>query len=73
MFLEILQNSQETPVPETFFFKVEGLRPATILKRDPGTGVFAVNFAKFQRTLFLQDTSRRLVLILTDANLKNLY
>ena len=43
---------RKTPVPETFFDKVaglkpatllkrdSGLRPATLLKRDSGTGVF---------------------------------
>ena len=27
-----------------------GVRPATLLKRDPGTMCFPVNFAKFLRT-----------------------
>ena len=30
----------KTPVPESHFNKVAGLRPATLLKRDSGTGVF---------------------------------
>ena len=40
-FLEILQNSQEnTCARVSFFNKIGGLRPATLLKRDFGTGVF---------------------------------
>ena len=42
VFLEISQNSQEnkTLVSETLFDKVSGLSPATLFKRDSGTGVF---------------------------------
>ena len=41
VFLEISQNSQEnTCARVSFFNKVAGLRPATLLKRDSGTGVF---------------------------------
>ena len=39
-----------------FFNKIAGLKPATLLKRDSGTGVFA----KFLGTPFLQNTSRQL-------------
>ena len=52
--LEILQNSQETTVPE--------LRPATLLKKRLWHRCFSVNFAKFLRTRFLQNTSGRLLL-----------
>ena len=31
---------RKTPVPESLFNKVVGVRPATLLKRDSGTGVF---------------------------------
>ena len=31
--LEILQNSQKNAVPESLFYKVAGLRPATLLKK----------------------------------------
>ena len=34
VFLEILQNSQENTCVRA------GVRPSTLLKRDPGTGVF---------------------------------
>ena len=44
-----------------FFNKVAGLRPATLLKRDSGTG-FPVNFAKFLRTPFLTEYLRWLLL-----------
>ena len=45
---------------QSFFFnKVGGLRPATLLKKRPWHRCFAVNFAKFLRAPFLQNTSRR--------------
>ena len=41
VFLEISQNSPEnTSARVSFFNKVTGLRLATLLKRDYGTGVF---------------------------------
>ena len=52
MFLEISQKSQEKPVPESLFNKAAGL----------GHRCFTVNFAKFLRTPFLQNTSGRLLL-----------
>ena len=45
-----------------FFNKVTGLRPATLLKKRLWHRCFSVNFAKFPRTPFLQNTSRRLLL-----------
>ena len=39
-----------------FFKKIEGLEPATLLKRRPWQRCFPVNFEKFLRTLFLQNT-----------------
>ena len=57
MFLEISQNSQEnTCARVSFFNKVAGLRPATLLKKRLWHRCFAVNFAKFLRTPFLQNT-----------------
>ena len=40
-----------------FFNKVAGLRPATLLKNRLWHRCFPVNFAKFQRTPFSQNTS----------------
>ena len=40
-----------------FFKKVAGLMPATLLKKSLCHWCFSVNFAKFQRTYFLQNTS----------------
>ena len=40
-----------------FFNKVAGLRPATLLKKRLWHRCFPVNFAKFLRTPFLQNTS----------------
>ena len=45
-----------------FFNKVAGLRPATLLKKRLWHRFFPVNFAKFLRTPFLQNTSGRLLL-----------
>ena len=45
-----------------FFSKVAGLRSATLLKRRLWHRCFPVNFAKFLRTAFLQNTSERLLL-----------
>ena len=44
------------------FNKVAGLRPATLLKKRLWHRCFPMNFAKFLRTPFLQNTSGRLVL-----------
>ena len=44
-----------------FFNKVAGLRPATLLKKRPWHSCFSVNFVKFLRTPFLQNTSGRLL------------
>ena len=45
-----------------FFNKATGLRPATLLKKKLWRRCFPVNFAKFLRTLFLQNTPGRLIL-----------
>ena len=50
-----------------FFSKVAGLRSATLLKRRLWHRCFPVNFVKFLRTLFLQNTSRRLLLTICYA------
>ena len=48
---------------QSFLFnKVAGPRPATLLKRRLGHRCFPVNFVKFLRTPFLQNTSGRLLL-----------
>ena len=41
-----------------------GLRPATLLKKRLWHWCFLVNFVKFLRTVFLQNTSGRLLLAL---------
>ena len=43
VFLNISQYSQETPVLESLFNKVAGLRTCTLLKRDSNTGVLPLN------------------------------
>ena len=44
------------------FNKVAGLRPPTLLKKRLLQRYFPVNFAKFAKTPFLQNISRRLLL-----------
>ena len=46
-----------------FFNFFPGLRPATLLKKSLWHRCFPVNFAKFLRTPFLQNTSGRLLLV----------
>ena len=46
-----------------FFNKVAGLEPATLLKKRLWYKCFPVNFAKFLRTPFLQNTYGQLLLI----------
>ena len=48
---------RKTPVPKSLFSKVAGLRPATLLKKSFCHSCFPVNFTKFLRTPFLQNTS----------------
>ena len=62
MLLEILQHSQENTCESLFFNKVAGLGSATLLKKRLWHRCFPGNFAKFLRTLFLQNTSGRLFL-----------
>ena len=45
-----------------FFNKVAGLKPAALLRKRLWRRCFPVNFVKFQRTSFLQNTSGRLLL-----------
>ena len=45
-----------------FLNKVAGLRPVTLIKKCLWHRCFPVNFAKFLRTYFLQNTSGRLLL-----------
>ena len=65
MFLEILQNLQEsTCARASFLIKLQawGLRPSTLLKRLFWHRDFPVNFAKFLRIPFLTEHLRWLLL-----------
>ena len=53
-----------------FFNKVAGLGPPTSLKKKLGHRFFPVNFMKFLRTPFLQNTSGRLLQLFQLFNLK---
>ena len=59
VFLEISKNSQENTCARA---SCAGLRPATLLKRRLWHRCFPVNFMKFLRTPFLQNTYGRLLL-----------
>ena len=62
-FLEISLNSQKKRLCQRLFFnEVARLRPATLLKKRLWHRCFPVDFTKFLRTPFLQNTSRRLFL-----------
>ena len=72
MFLEISQNSQKnTCARVSLLHKVAGLRSATLLKKRLWHKCFSVNFAKFLRTPFLQNTSRRLLLEIANSTTHN--
>ena len=76
VFLEVSRNSQENTCPESLFNKVnnnKGLRPATLLKKRLFHRCFPVNFAKFLRTPFLQNTSGRLLLYIHKFWLRQLH
>ena len=47
---------RKTLVPEPLFNKIADLSPATLLKKKLWHRCFPVNFAKFPRTPFLQNT-----------------
>ena len=47
----------ETPVLESYFNRVSGLRAVTLLKKRLQHRCFQANFMKFLRTPFLQNTS----------------
>ena len=51
-----------------FFNKVTGLRPGTLSKKRLRHGFFLVDFAKFSRTSFLQNTSGQLLLNLANQH-----
>ena len=53
VFLKIRKINRKTPVPESLFNKVAGLRPASLLKKRLRHRRFPVNFAKFLKTRFL--------------------
>ena len=57
MFLKNSKIHLKTPVLESLFNRVSGLRPAALLKKRLQHRCFLVNFVKFLRTPFLQNTS----------------
>ena len=61
VFLKISQNSQENTWQSLYFDKVAALKPSTLLKQRLWHMCFLSNFAKYSRTLFLGNTSGRLL------------
>ena len=61
MLLEILENSQKNTCARVSFLIKLQAEPATLLKKRLWHRCFPVNFVKFLRTPFLQNTSRRLL------------
>ena len=73
MFLEISQNSQKnTCAIDSLLNKVADRRPVTLLKKSLRHRCFPVNFVKFLRTPFLQNTYGRLLLPLDTGRKLNL-
>ena len=66
VFLEISQNSKENTCARVSFLIKLQARP--LLKKRLWHRCFPVNFAKFLRTPFLQNTSGRLLLFLLEIN-----
>ena len=65
VFWEISQkNSLENTCAGVFFDKITRCRSATFISNETPAQVFFVNFAKFVRTPFLQNTTGRLLLII---------
>ena len=64
VFLKISKNSQKNTCARVSFLIKLQAAPATLLKRDSHR-CFPVNFAKFLRIPFLQNTSGRLPLFLS--------
>ena len=60
--IEILLQHKHKDLPESLFNKFVGLGPATSSKKGLWHWCFPVNFVKFLRPHFLQNTSGRLLL-----------
>ena len=64
---------RKTPVPESLFNKVPGLRPTTLLKKDSSTGVFLRILRDFLEHLFyrtpLVDCFYSFILLSRDASI----
>ena len=73
VFLKISQNSQEKTCARVSFLVRLQVAPATLLKKRLWHRCFSVNFAKFLRTYFSQNTSGLLLLcsLFKRAALKN--
>ena len=72
LFLEISQNSQEhTCARVSFLIKLQGWRPATLLKKRRWHSCFPVNFVKFLRQPFFTEHLCWLLLWMVVRSLDN--
>ena len=62
MFLQILQNAQETLAPDSLFNESAELQPETYQKRGLDTEVFLVSFTIFNKINLILKTSGELPL-----------
>ena len=60
---------RKTPVPESFYNKVAGIRPGTLLRKRLWHRCFPVNLAKFLRPSFLTEHLRWLLLLEVEINI----
>ena len=74
LFLEISQNSQEnTCARVSFLIKLHGLACNLFIKKETLAQVLSVNFVKFLRTPFLQNTSGGCSVSYTIHSARSLY
>ena len=67
VFLKILHNSQENTCARVSFLKKLQAEACVFIKKRLWHRCFRVNFTKFLRTPFLQNTSERLLLKLESS------
>ena len=56
VFLEISQIQRKTPVPEFLFYKVAGLRPATLLQKETLAQMFSCELWEISKNTFFHRT-----------------
>ena len=73
-FQKFHKSHRKTPVSESLFNKVPGLRPATLFKKRIWHRCFTVNFVKFLRTpFFIEHLWWRLLIILFNLKMPEIF